>query len=83
MHIAPDCGIRGLLSAVLIVFAPVVCADWLSDQQEIMGTGVRVELWQDRPAKGQAVDRSITLLQTRGIKQAIVTAGGDSRIIGD
>jgi thiamine biosynthesis lipoprotein len=34
-------------------------------------------------AKGHAVDRSIALLQTRGIKQAIVTAGGDSRIIGD
>jgi thiamine biosynthesis lipoprotein len=54
MHIAPDCGIRVLLLAALIVFAPVVCAEWLSDQQEIMGTVVRVELWQDHPAKGQA-----------------------------
>lgn len=34
-------------------------------------------------AKGHAVDRCIALLQARGIKQAIVTAGGDSRIIGD
>lgn len=34
-------------------------------------------------AKGHAVDRCIALLQARGIKQAIVSAGGDSRIIGD
>ena len=34
-------------------------------------------------AKGYAVDRSIALLQSLGIKHAIVTAGGDSRIIGD
>jgi FAD:protein FMN transferase len=34
-------------------------------------------------AKGHAVDKSIQLLQQRGVKHAIVTAGGDSRIIGD
>jgi thiamine biosynthesis lipoprotein len=34
-------------------------------------------------AKGYAVDRAITLLLERGIQSAIVTAGGDSRIIGD
>jgi thiamine biosynthesis lipoprotein len=34
-------------------------------------------------AKGHAVDRCIALLQARGVKQAIVSAGGDSRIIGD
>jgi thiamine biosynthesis lipoprotein len=34
-------------------------------------------------AKGYAVDRAITLLLEQGIKSAIVTAGGDSRIIGD
>lgn len=34
-------------------------------------------------AKGYAVDRAITLLLEQGIESAIVTAGGDSRIIGD
>ncbi len=34
-------------------------------------------------AKGYAVDRGITLLQSRGIQHAVVTAGGDTRIIGD
>lgn len=43
--------------------------------------GVRIDL--GGIAKGHAVDRAITLLQARGITQAIVSAGGDSRIIGD
>ena len=34
-------------------------------------------------AKGYAVDRAIDLLQKCGITQAMVSAGGDSRIIGD
>ena len=34
-------------------------------------------------AKGYAVDRCISLLQALGITQALVTAGGDSRMIGD
>ena len=34
-------------------------------------------------AKGYAVDRSIELLKQAGIASAIVTAGGDSRILGD
>ncbi len=34
-------------------------------------------------AKGYAVDRAITLLADKGITSAIVTAGGDSRILGD
>ena len=33
--------------------------------------------------KGYAVDRSIAILQSLGFKHALVTAGGDSRIIGD
>lgn len=43
--------------------------------------GVRVDL--GGIAKGWAVDRSIEKLQACGIQQAIVSAGGDSRIIGD
>lgn len=34
-------------------------------------------------AKGHAVDNAIKLLQQQGIKQAMVSAGGDTRIIGD
>ncbi|MDA8962971.1 FAD:protein FMN transferase [Pseudomonadales bacterium] len=34
-------------------------------------------------AKGYAVDRSIELLVGRGVESAIVSAGGDSRMIGD
>ena len=34
-------------------------------------------------AKGYAVDRGIAILQRQGIKHALVSAGGDSRLIGD
>ncbi|HVS76211.1 MAG TPA: FAD:protein FMN transferase [Steroidobacteraceae bacterium] len=34
-------------------------------------------------AKGYAVDRSIDILKAMGIRHAIVTAGGDSRLLGD
>src|SRR6185369_6534564 len=44
-------------------------------------TGVRIDL--GGIGKGHAVDRGIALLQGRGISHALVTAGGDSRIIGD
>lgn len=43
--------------------------------------GVRIDL--GGIAKGYAVDRCIQLLQARGIRNALVTAGGDSRMIGD
>jgi thiamine biosynthesis lipoprotein len=43
--------------------------------------GVRIDL--GGIGKGHAVDRGIAILQDRGIKHALVTAGGDSRIIGD
>jgi thiamine biosynthesis lipoprotein len=43
--------------------------------------GVRIDL--GGIAKGYAVDTSIALLQARGITNATVTAGGDSRILGD
>jgi FAD:protein FMN transferase len=44
-------------------------------------SGMRIDL--GGIAKGYAVDRAIGLLQKCGISSAIVTAGGDSRIIGD
>jgi len=43
--------------------------------------GVRIDL--GGIAKGYAVDRGIEILQKRGFKHALVSAGGDSRIIGD
>ena len=43
--------------------------------------GVRVDL--GGIAKGYAVDRAIGLLQAQGIAHALVSAGGDTRIIGD
>ncbi len=43
--------------------------------------GVRIDL--GGIAKGYAVDCGIGILQRRGIRHALVQAGGDSRIIGD
>ena len=43
--------------------------------------GVRIDL--GGIAKGHAVDSCIGILQARGIPNATVTAGGDSRILGD
>jgi thiamine biosynthesis lipoprotein len=43
--------------------------------------GVRIDLGGF--AKGHAVDRGAAILRERGFRHAIVTAGGDSHIIGD
>lgn len=43
--------------------------------------GMRIDL--GGIAKGYAVDRGIAILQSRGVRHAVVTAGGDTRIIGD
>lgn len=43
--------------------------------------GMRIDL--GGIGKGYAVDRGIDVLKARGITRALVTAGGDSRIIGD
>ncbi len=43
--------------------------------------GVRIDL--GGIAKGHAVDSSIAILRKRGIENGTVTAGGDSRILGD
>ena len=44
-------------------------------------SGVRIDL--GGIAKGYAVDRAIGIVQQCGISQAMISAGGDSRIIGD
>lgn len=43
--------------------------------------GVRIDL--GGIAKGHAVDRSMDILRKMGIQHALVTAGGDSRVMGD
>lgn len=43
--------------------------------------GVRIDL--GGIGKGHAVDRGIAVLQAHGIEHALVSAGGDSRILGD
>jgi len=43
--------------------------------------GMRIDLGGF--AKGHAVDRAAALLRRRGIRSALVSAGGDSRVIGD
>ena len=43
--------------------------------------GMRIDL--GGIAKGYAVDRGVAILKARGIAHAIVTAGGDSRLLGD
>jgi len=43
--------------------------------------GVRINL--GGIAKGYVVERGIDLLRNRGVEHAIVTAGGDSRLLGD
>ena len=43
--------------------------------------GVRINL--GGIAKGYVVERAVELLRKRGIRNAIVTAGGDSRLLGD
>ena len=43
--------------------------------------GVRIDL--GGIAKGYSVDQGIEILQARGISNALVNAGGDSRVIGD
>lgn len=43
--------------------------------------GVRIDL--GGIAKGHAVDRSIDILKRRGVANALVSAGGDTRVLGD
>jgi thiamine biosynthesis lipoprotein len=43
--------------------------------------GMRIDL--GGIAKGYAVDRGVAILKARGIQHALVTAGGDSRLLGD
>ncbi|MFI4913834.1 MAG: FAD:protein FMN transferase [Steroidobacterales bacterium] len=58
-----------------------VLLDPKSSTVKFTHSGVRIDL--GGIAKGYSVDRGIAILLARGIQHALVTAGGDSRIIGD
>lgn len=55
--------------------------DTAASTVQFMKPGMRIDL--GGIAKGYAVDQGADILVARGIKNAIVTAGGDSRIVGD
>jgi thiamine biosynthesis lipoprotein len=58
-----------------------VAVDLAASTIRFLKPGVRIDL--GGIAKGHAVDSCIAILQARGITNATVTAGGDSRILGD
>lgn len=61
--------------------------DWrnitLNDKNEIVFTQDQMKIDLGGIAKGYAVDQSIQLLISKGLESAIISAGGDSRMIGD
>jgi thiamine biosynthesis lipoprotein len=59
----------------------LVEVDRLEGTVRFLEPGVRINL--GGIAKGYAVERAVNLLRSRGVRHAIVTAGGDSRLLGD
>jgi thiamine biosynthesis lipoprotein len=59
----------------------LVKLDKASDTISFERAGVRINL--GGIAKGYVVERGIEILRQRGVENAIVTAGGDSRLLGD
>jgi len=59
----------------------LVEVDRLAGTVKFLAPGVRINL--GGIAKGYAVERAVSLLRSRGIRHGIVTAGGDSRLLGD
>lgn len=45
---------RLLIASLMFLWSLPLAADWHSDQQDIMGTRVSVNLWHDDPVKGSA-----------------------------
>ncbi|KXI27164.1 FAD:protein FMN transferase [Paraglaciecola hydrolytica] len=54
-----------------------------SQQQTIFYQHPKVKIDLGGIAKGHAVDNAIAILQAMGIQHALVTAGGDTRLLGD
>jgi len=59
----------------------LVKLDQITSTVRFLEQGVRINL--GGIAKGYVVERGIDVLRRRGIQNAIVTAGGDSRLLGD
>ncbi len=59
----------------------LVEVDRLEGTVQFLTRGVRINL--GGIAKGYAVEQAVKLLRSRGILHGIVTAGGDSRLLGD
>ena len=59
----------------------LVEVDAMAGTVRFLAPGVRINL--GGIAKGYAVERAVSLLRSRGIQHGIVTAGGDSRLLGD
>jgi len=78
-HVKPDDATRE--RAVEAVDYRNVTVDLAANTVSFAKKGVRIDL--GGIAKGYAVEHGAQLLRERGIEHAIVTAGGDSRIIGD
>ena len=55
--------------------------DEVAGTVEFRQDGVRINL--GGIAKGYVVERGVSILRMRGVQNAIVTAGGDSRLLGD
>ena len=59
----------------------LVAVHRLEGTVRFLAPGVRINL--GGIAKGYAVERAVSLLRSRGIQHGIVTAGGDTRLLGD
>ena len=78
-HVKPDDASRE--KALQAVDYHNVSVDLKANTVAFARQGVRIDL--GGIAKGYAVEHGASLLRERGVEHAIVTAGGDSRIIGD
>lgn len=59
----------------------LVKLDRVADTVEFLKPGVRINL--GGIAKGYVVERGVGILRRKGVENAVVTAGGDSRLLGD
>lgn len=78
-HLRPDEGT--VEDALKYIDYRFVKLDSSTQSVQFEQQGVRINL--GGIAKGYVVERGIDMLRARGIQHAIVTAGGDSRLLGD
>lgn len=65
--------------AVWLVVAPTVSADWVNADEAIMGTAIRVELWQEFPGQGDKALQAV-LDEMHRIDRLMSTYKDDSAI---